>query len=38
MIIHAKDAAAVAGFERDVKPLKVTIPKAIKDKLAALNK
>ena len=38
IIIHAKDAAAVAGFERDVKPLKVAIPKAIKDKLAALNK
>ena len=38
IIIHAKDAAAVGGFEKDVKPLKVVIPKAIKDKLAALNK
>ena len=38
IIIYAKDAAAVAAFERDIKPLKVTIPKAIKEKLAALNK
>ena len=38
IIIHAKDAASIATFERDIKPLKVTIPKAIKDKLAELKK
>ena len=38
IIIYAKDTSAVAGFEKDVKPLKVTIPKAIKDKLAELKR
>lgn len=38
IIIHAKDAASVAAFERDIKPLKLTIPKAIKEKLAELKK
>ena len=38
IIIHAKDAASVASFEKDIKPLKVTMPKAIKEKLAELKK
>lgn len=38
IIIHDKDVASVAAFERDIKPLKVTMPKAIKDKLAELKK
>lgn len=38
IIIHAGDAASVPAFERDIKPLKVTMPKAIKDKLAGLKK
>ena len=34
IIIHTKDDASVANFEKDIKPLKVTIPKAIKEKLS----
>ena len=38
IIIHAKDAPSVANFEKDIKPLKVTIPKAIKEKLSELRR
>ena len=38
IIIHAKDAPSVANSEKDIKPLKVTIPKAIKEKLSELKK
>ena len=38
IIIHGKDAASVASFEKDIKPLKITMPKAIKEKLAELKK
>jgi hypothetical protein len=38
IIIHDKDVASVAAFEKDIKPLKVAMPKAIKDKLAELKK
>ena len=38
LIIHAEDSAGIAPFEKDIKPLKVTIPKVIRDKLAKLKK
>ena len=37
IIIHSKDASSVQGFEKDIKPLKVTMPKAIREKLAELK-
>ena len=38
IIIHAKDVSSVTAFEKDIKPLKVTMPKAIREKLAELKK
>ena len=38
IIIHSGDAASIPAFERDIKPLKVSLPKAMKDKLAELKK
>ena len=38
IIIHSKDTASLASFEKDIKPLKIVLPKAIKDKLAELKK
>ena len=38
IIIHAEDAASIPAFEKDIKPLKVTLLKAMKEKLAQLKK
>ena len=38
IIIHNKDAASLPVLEKDIKPLKVTLPKSIRDKMAELKK